>query len=72
MTNGEIIEVLEEIVAVDQSPILRVGQPRDWDGKFPPSGAAWPTPRKLAQDALKRIRTENNDYTEPREQGYAA
>lgn len=60
MTNGEIIEMLEEIVAVDQTSWYGIGEPRYWDGKFPPPGRSWPTPQKLAQDALKRIRAENS------------
>jgi hypothetical protein len=63
VTNGEIIEMLEEIVAVDRTPFYDIGQPRDWDGKFPLGGGSWPTPRRLAQDALKRIRTENSLQT---------
>jgi hypothetical protein len=59
MTNGEIIEALELIVAVDQTPHYEQGMPRPWDGEYPHTGGHWQTPREIAQAALRRIRQEN-------------
>jgi len=56
METEEIIELLERIVAVDQTPPYEYRQARQWDGEYPPSGQRWLTPREIAQSALKQIR----------------
>ena len=58
MTNGEIIEALELILAVDRTSPYEPNEPRAWDGAFP-VGKIWPTPREVAIAALRRIREEN-------------
>lgn len=56
MNEVEIIDALELIVAVDQTPHYEANQPRVWDGGFPHGGEHWPTPREVAIATLRKIR----------------
>ncbi|MDQ4121730.1 MAG: hypothetical protein M3209_09820 [Acidobacteriota bacterium] len=58
MSNEQIVEFLETIAANDRSPKYEYGEPRQFDGKCPPAGARWATPREIAAELKQKLCAE--------------